>query len=85
MREHIISCGTQDDVDEPPRVSLIVGAPQPKQQKQVSFTTALVGAATAFANAISPKPNPSLLQLQQHLDGARPTWGCHLVEQQMLA
>lgn len=54
----MISCGTHDDVDEPPHVPLIVGAPQPKRQKQESLTSALVGAATAFANAISPKPNP---------------------------
>jgi hypothetical protein len=36
---------------------VIVGAPLPKRQKQESLTTALVGAATAFANAISPKVN----------------------------
>jgi hypothetical protein len=53
----MISCGTHDDIDEPPRVPMIVGAPLPKRQKQESLTTALVGAATAFANAISPKVN----------------------------
>ena len=53
----MISCGTHEDVDESPHVPLIVGAPQPKRQRQDSLATALVSAATAFANAISPKPN----------------------------
>ena len=33
---------------------MIVRAPLPKQQKQESLSTALVGAATAFAKALSP-------------------------------
>ena len=82
---HMISCGIHDDVDEPPHVPLIVRAPQPKRQKQKSLTSALVGAATALANAISPKPNPGSSSTQQHMDRALPAWGCHQVEQQIFA
>jgi hypothetical protein len=49
---HMIVSGTHEDLDDPPRVPMILGAPLPKRQKQVSITTALVGAATAFAKAI---------------------------------
>ena len=53
-----------------------------KWQKQESLTTTLVGAATTFANDISPKSTLLLFQLQQHLNEALP---CHLVEQRMFA
>lgn len=47
---------SHDDMDVPPRVPMILGAPLPKRQKQESITSALVGAATAFAKAMSPPP-----------------------------
>ena len=50
----MIICGTHDDLDTPPQVPMIVGAPLPKRPKQESLTSALVDAATAFANVISP-------------------------------
>lgn len=52
----MISTGSHDSLDDPPRVPMILGAPLPKKQKQESITTALVGAATAFAKAMSPPP-----------------------------
>jgi hypothetical protein len=53
---HMIVSGTHEDLDDPPRVPMILGAPLPKRQKQESITAALVGAATAYARAISPPP-----------------------------
>ena len=50
----MIICGTDDDLDTPPQVPMIIGAPMPKRPKQESLTSALVDAATAFASAISP-------------------------------
>ena len=50
----MIICGTHDDLDTPPKVPMIIGAPMPKRPKQKSLTSALVDAATAFASAISP-------------------------------
>ncbi len=55
----MVISGTHDNLDDPPRVPIIVGAPLPKRQKQESIATALVGAATAFAKALSPPPTPS--------------------------
>ena len=52
----MIVSGTHSDLDSPPRVPMIIGAPLPKRQKQESLSTALVGAATAFAKALSPQP-----------------------------
>ena len=52
----MIVSGTHSDLDNSPRVPMIVGAPLPKRQKQESLSTALVGAATAFAKALSPQP-----------------------------
>lgn len=48
--------GTHGNLVDPPHVPMIMGAPLPKKQKQDSITTAIVGAATAFAKAISPSP-----------------------------
>ena len=50
----MIVSGTHDDMDDPPRVPMIIGAPMPKKQKQNSMTSALVDAATAFAKVLSP-------------------------------
>ena len=49
----MIVSGTHEDLEDPPRVPMILGAPLPKKLKQESITTALMGAATAFARAIS--------------------------------
>ena len=55
---------------------MIVGSPLPKRPKQESLTSALVGAANAFASAISPTPNATgvtgalqLLQTQPSVSG----------------
>ena len=54
----MVISGTHDDLETPPRVPMIVGAPIPKRPKQQdSMTSAITNAATAFANAISPKPS----------------------------
>jgi len=50
----MIASGTHDDMDDPPRVPMITGAPIPKKQKQESMTSALVDAATAFAKVLCP-------------------------------
>ena len=50
----MIVSGTHNDMDDPPRVPMIIGAPMPKKQKQNSMTLALVDAATAFAKVLSP-------------------------------
>jgi len=53
----MIASGTHDSFDEPPRVPMILGAPLPKRPKpQESMSTALIGAATAFAKVLSPSP-----------------------------
>ena len=73
---HMITCGTHDNLDSPPPVPMIVGSPLPKRPKQESLTSALVGAANAFASAISPTPNATgvtgalqLLQTQPSVSG----------------
>ena len=53
----MVISGTHDDLDNPPRVPMIIGAPLPKHPKQESITTAITTAAAAFANAISPQPS----------------------------
>ena len=56
----MVISGTHDDLDNPPQVPMIIGAPlpkRPKQDKQESMTTAITTAVTAFANAISPQPS----------------------------
>ena len=72
----MITCGTHDNLDSPPPVPMIVGSPLPKHPKQESLTSALVGAANAFASAISPTPNATgvtgalqLLQTQPSVSG----------------
>ena len=50
----MIASGTHDDMDDPPHVPMVIGAPIPKKQKQESMTSALVDAATAFAKILSP-------------------------------
>ena len=50
----MIASGTHDNMDDPPCVPMIIGAPIPKKQKQESMTSALVNAATAFAKVLSP-------------------------------
>ena len=67
----MITSGTHDNLDDPPRVPMILGAPLPKRQKQESITTALVGAATAFAKAISPPPTVSSTSLSSGDSPAR--------------
>ena len=42
---------SNEDLDDPPQVSMITGAP--KQQKHESLTEALTGASTAFAKVFN--------------------------------
>ena len=49
----MVISGTHDDLEMPPRVPMIVGAPIPKRPKQQeSITSAITTAVTAFTNAL---------------------------------
>ena len=54
----MISCGTHDDYNEPPRVPLITGT-APKRQKTENMSDAFTDAARAVARAFSPPPSSS--------------------------
>ena len=51
----MITAGTHDDKEDPPKVPMITGV-VPKRQKQDTLSDALAGAATAFAKAFGGTP-----------------------------
>lgn len=68
----MIVSGTHDDLENPPRVPMIVGHPLAKRPKHdESMTSAITSAATAIASALSPHPS-NVPATPQHVSSSMP-------------